>query len=50
MIIVHMLGVVGVVRIYFKWKTPLFWRAITFTTFILLMQLDDSKSYFNAQR
>jgi hypothetical protein len=31
-------------------KSLLFWRAITFTTFILLMELHDSKSYFNAQR
>jgi hypothetical protein len=31
-------------------KPFLFWRVITFTTFILLTELDDSKSYFNAQR
>jgi hypothetical protein len=31
-------------------EPPLFWRAITFTTFILIMELDDSKSYYNAQK
>jgi hypothetical protein len=33
MIIVHILGVVGVVRIYFKWKTPFILEGHNFHNF-----------------
>jgi hypothetical protein len=43
-----MLGAIGVATIYFKWKTPPILEGHNF--YVTLIELNDSKAYWNTQR